>query len=85
MARFILIAGSWHGAWSWEYVVPLLEAQGHRAEAFELPGMGADRTPLAGLDMMAWARSVAAAIEADPEPVLLVGHSRGGAVISQTA
>jgi hypothetical protein len=53
MARFLLVAGAWHGAWSWEFVIPLLAARGHRAAAVELPGMGADRTPLAGLDMMA--------------------------------
>jgi pimeloyl-ACP methyl ester carboxylesterase len=34
---------------------------------------------------MAWARSVAGVITASPEPVVLVGHSRGGVVISQTA
>jgi len=85
MARFVLVAGACHGAWCWERVVPLLEAAGHRVETAELPGMGADRTPLPGLDMMAWARAIAQVIDADPEPVILVGHSRGGAVISQTA
>jgi pimeloyl-ACP methyl ester carboxylesterase len=85
MARFVLVAGAWHGAWCWERVVPLLEARGHRAETAELPGMGANTTPLAGLDMMAWAQAVADVIESDPEPVILVGHSRGGAVISQAA
>jgi pimeloyl-ACP methyl ester carboxylesterase len=55
------------------------------AGSAELPGMGADKTPLAGLDMIAWARAVAKVIESDPEPVIMVGHSRGGAVISQTA
>ena len=85
MARFVLVAGACHGAWCWERVIPLLEARGHRVETAELPGMGADRTPLAGLDMMAWARAVAKVIDSDPEPVIMVGHSRGGAVISQTA
>ena len=85
MARFVLVAGAWHGAWSWELVVPRLEARGHRAHAAELPGTGSDRTSFAGMDMMAWASSVAGLIESDPEPVFLVGHSRGGAVISQTA
>ena len=56
MARFVLVAGACHGAWCWERLVPLLEARGHRAETAELPGMGADKTPLAGLDMMAWTR-----------------------------
>ncbi|MEI7716856.1 MAG: alpha/beta fold hydrolase [Mycobacterium sp.] len=85
MARFVLVAGAWHGAWSWELVIPRLQARGHRAQAAELPGTGSDRTSFAGLDMMAWANSVAGVIASDPEPVLLVGHSRGGAVISQTA
>ena len=85
MARFVLVAGAWHGAWCWEFVIPLLEAKGHRAVTAELPGMGSDRTPFSGLDLAAWARAVAAVVEADPEPTILVGHSRGGIVISQTA
>lgn len=85
MARLVLVAGAWHGAWSWEFVVPLLEAMGHRAEPAELPGMGSDHTPLGGLSLAEWARAVADVIEADPEPAILVGHSRGGVVISQTA
>jgi pimeloyl-ACP methyl ester carboxylesterase len=85
MARFVLVAGAWHGAWCWEYVTPLLEARGHRVQTAELPGMGEDRTPLANLDMMAWAGAVAKVVEAFPERPILVGHSRGGAVISQTA
>jgi pimeloyl-ACP methyl ester carboxylesterase len=85
MARFVLVAGAWHGAWCWEFVVPLLEAMGHRAEPAELPGMGADRTPFDALDLGAWARSVADVIESDPEPAIVVGHSRGGIVISQAA
>ena len=85
MARFVLVAGAWHGAWCWEFVVPVLEALGHRAEPAELPGMGSDTTPLSRLSLAAWARAVADVIEADPEPVILVGHSRGGVVISQVA
>lgn len=85
MASFVLVAGAWHGAWCWEYVIPLLEARGHRAVAAELPGMGSDRTPLAEVDFAAWARAVAKVVAAAGEPVILVGHSRGGVVISQTA
>lgn len=85
MARFVLVAGAWHGAWCWEFVVPFLEAMGHRAQPAELPGMGADHTPLDGLSLAAWAQAVAEVVEADAEPAILVGHSRGGIVISQTA
>jgi pimeloyl-ACP methyl ester carboxylesterase len=85
MARFVLVAGAWHGTWCWEYVVPFLEARGHRAEPAELPGMGADRTPFAELEFGDWASSVAQVVSSDAEPAILVGHSRGGIVISQAA
>lgn len=85
MARFVLVAGAWHGAWCWEYVIPLLEERGHRVEAAELPGMGADRTPLDGLDLRAWAGALKDVIDAHAERPILVGHSRGGVVVSQVA
>ncbi|MGE0741751.1 MAG: alpha/beta fold hydrolase [Hyphomonadaceae bacterium] len=85
MTTFAFVAGAWHGAWCWQLVTPLLEAAGHRAIAIELPGMGADTTPLAGVTLQSWARFVADRIEAEAEPVVLVGHSRGGIVISQAA
>ena len=85
MARFVLVAGAWHGAWCWEFVVPMLEAMGHRAQPAELPGMGSDRTPFSRLGFADWAQAVADVIESDPEPAILVGHSRGGVVISQAA
>jgi pimeloyl-ACP methyl ester carboxylesterase len=70
---FVLISGAWHGAWCWQKIVPRLEAQGHRVVTPELPGV----------TLEGWARSVAGTIEAEPEPVVLVGHSRGGVVISR--
>ncbi len=46
MKTFILVHGSWHSAWNWHKVIPILEAQGHRAMAIDLPGMGRDKTPI---------------------------------------
>ena len=85
MAAIILIHGAWHGAWCWERVVPLLEQRGHVVIAPDLPGMGQDRTPLAEITLDSWARFVADLIRQQIEPVVLVGHSRGGVVISQAA
>ncbi|MDG2005385.1 MAG: alpha/beta fold hydrolase [Novosphingobium sp.] len=85
MARFIFVSGAFHSAWCWELVIPLLEARGHRAEAIDLPGMGADRTPFAETSFADWAQSVVTAAESDLEKPILVGHSRGGVVISQAA
>jgi pimeloyl-ACP methyl ester carboxylesterase len=81
----VLIAGAWHGAWCWRNVRPLLEAQGHLVRTPELPATGADRSDAAGVTLESWARFVADAVAAEPEPVMLVGHSRGGVVISRAA
>jgi pimeloyl-ACP methyl ester carboxylesterase len=85
MACFILVPGAWHGAWCWERVVPLLEAAGHRALAPELIGMGADRARASEGSLARWADQLAAIVTAEPGPVILAGHSRGGAVISEVA
>jgi pimeloyl-ACP methyl ester carboxylesterase len=85
MSTFVLIAGAWHGAWCWQKIVPLLEAQGHRVRTPDLPGTGADASDPAKVTLESWARFVAEGIAAEPEPVVLVGHSRGGVVISRAA
>ena len=85
MAAFVLIHGGWHGACCWDKVIPVLEARGHSVMAFDLPGHGADKTPLAGVTMEAYVERVCEALDAQPEPVILVGHSMGGGVVTQTA
>lgn len=85
MAHFLLIPGMGHGAWAWERVMPLLAEAGHGAHAVELPGMGEDRTPLATLTLVDWIDHVASLASAAPEPVILVGHSRGGHIASAVA
>ncbi len=85
MSTFVLVHGAWHGAWCWERIVPLLEGHGHRVIAPDLPGMGRDRTPLADVTLEGWAHFVADFVRQQEEPVILVGHSRGGIVVSQAA
>jgi len=82
---YVLIAGAWHGAWCWDKVAPLLETQGHRVLTPELPATGSDHTDPAAVTLETWARFVAGVIANEPEAVTLVGHSRGGIVISRTA
>lgn len=85
MATFVLIHGAWHGGWCWEFVAPLLEAAGHQVVAPDLPGMGGDKTPLGEITLERWGRFVESVVREQGEPVVLVGHSRGGIVISQAA
>lgn len=85
MATFVLVHGAWHGGWCWEKLTPLLEQAGHTVVAKDLPGMGSDRTPFTDDVLGQWADAVAAQVEAATSPVILVGHSRGGLVISEVA
>jgi pimeloyl-ACP methyl ester carboxylesterase len=85
MTTFVLIHGAWHGAWCWHKTTPLLEAAGHRVIAPDLPSMGKDVTPASVITLDYWSRFVADLIARESDPVVLVGHSRGGIVISQAA
>jgi pimeloyl-ACP methyl ester carboxylesterase len=85
MSTYVLVHGSWHGAWCWYKVIPLLEQSGHAAIALDLPGHGRDWTAARDVSMQSYVNKVCAVLDTLAEPVILVGHSRGGIVISQTA
>jgi len=85
MATFLLIHGAWHGGWCWRKAVPLLEAGGHRALAPDLPGHGGDKTPTASVTLKSYADRACEVAAKQSEPVILVGHSMGGVVITQAA
>lgn len=85
MSTFVLVHGSWHGGWCWYKIVPRLERAGHRALAPDLPGHGRDRRALGGITLDDYVRGVTDLLDRESEPVILVGHSRGGIVISQVA
>lgn len=82
---FMLVAGAWHGSWCWQRLTPLLEAAGHCVLTPELPGTGASPVNPAHASLDSWARLIAELVRAQPEPVILIGHSRGGAVLSRAA
>jgi pimeloyl-ACP methyl ester carboxylesterase len=85
MKTFILIHGSWHSAWNWHKVVPLLEKAGHRALAIDLPGMGKDKTPIQEVTMKSTVGKICELIDSIAGKVILVGHSKNGIMISQAA
>jgi pimeloyl-ACP methyl ester carboxylesterase len=85
VATFVLIHGAWHGGWCWDETAPLLRAAGHSVFAPDLPGMGRDKTPLEKVDLSTWTLFVSDLVVQAFEPVVLVGHSRGGIVISEVA
>jgi pimeloyl-ACP methyl ester carboxylesterase len=85
MSTFILIHGAWHGSWCWRKVVPLLESRGHAVVAPLLPGHGDDGTPAPDVTLETYAAHVCDVLATQSEPVVLVGHSMGGGVITQAA
>ena len=85
MSRFVLIHGSWHGAWCWHRVVTRLRALGHEVVAPDLPGHGRDHTPPAAVTLDDYAGCVLRQLEASASPAIVVAHSRGGIVLSTLA
>tara|TARA_B100000953_G_scaffold208309_1_gene171909 strand:- start:2914 stop:3639 length:726 start_codon:yes stop_codon:yes gene_type:complete len=86
MARFVLVAGAWHSAWCWETLAPLLEARGHTVLTPDLAGMARGQPQMAdAMTIAAWADDIAELVEKQDEPVILVGHSRSGLIISEVA
>jgi pimeloyl-ACP methyl ester carboxylesterase len=75
MTKLILLHGAWHGPWCFDRILPLLRAAGHEVVAPDLP--------VTARSMAEWVGVVLEAI--GDGPAVLVGHSRGGAVISAVA
>ncbi len=85
MKTFIMIHGSWHSAWNWHKVCPILKEKGHRVIAIDLPGMGRDKTPINEVKMKSTVENICKLIDSIDEKVILVGHSKNGIMISQVA
>ncbi|RDC66252.1 alpha/beta fold hydrolase [Adhaeribacter pallidiroseus] len=82
---YLLVHGASHGAWAWKKVAPLLQTQGHRVLAIDLPGHGNDQSPPEKVTLDDYVRQVVDVAKAQPGPVILVGHSAGGVTIAQAA
>jgi pimeloyl-ACP methyl ester carboxylesterase len=76
-ATIMLVHGAWHGSWCWEPVRRLLEADGIATAAVDNPSVTKP-----GSDLAADGDNLRAALDAIDGPVVLVGHSYGGAVIT---
>jgi pimeloyl-ACP methyl ester carboxylesterase len=82
---FVLVPGAWHGAWCWRRLEPLLSARGHHVLTPELLATGSDATPPDDIRLDTWAWQIRELLESRQHPVVLVGHSRAGVIISRVA
>ncbi|WP_045822021.1 alpha/beta fold hydrolase [Williamsia herbipolensis] len=82
---YVLIPGACHGAWCFDELAATLRATGHRVLAYTLTGVS-ERAHLAdrGVNLQTHIDDVVAALAVDAadEPLVLVGHSYGGMVIT---
>lgn len=76
----ILIPGFWLDADSWGEVTPALEAAGHTVHAVTPPGLESRDAERAGITLRDHVDFVIARIDEIGHPVVLAGHSGGGAV-----
>ncbi|MFK7917307.1 MAG: alpha/beta hydrolase [Ilumatobacter sp.] len=86
-ALVVLVHGAWHGAWCWATLQAELDRRGVASLAVDLPGHGASTEPLTGLhgDARLVTDVLDALAQRESGPVVLVGHSYGGAVITEAA
>ncbi|HEY9096774.1 MAG TPA: alpha/beta hydrolase [Hydrogenophaga sp.] len=84
---FVLVHGSWHGAWCWRRVLPLLRQSGAEAHAVTLTGVG-ERAHLLSpsIGIATHVQDVIGLIDAEElGEVILVGHSYAGNLITCVA
>lgn len=82
---FVLVHGGAHGAWCFERLADRLMRAGHIAVTPNLPGRAGDPTPIDDITLDCYADRLCTVIEAQNRPVILVGHSSAGGVISHAA
>ena len=81
----IFVHGAWHGAWCWQKIVTPLKQLGFNVLAPDLPGHGQHICTPSLITMQDYISSLITLIQAQNEPVTLIGHSMGGIIISSVA
>lgn len=79
----VLVHGAWHGAWCFAALQHSLDRLGVQSYAVDLPGHGASTATLG--DLYDDAAQIVAVLQQLRSPAVLVGHSYGGAVITEAA
>lgn len=85
MSHYILVHGAWEESGMWNHVSPILQQSGHKVTAIDLPGHGANKNPNIVVTTQSYKQAIIDVINKLDYPVILVGHSMNGALISHVA
>ncbi|MFX1758288.1 alpha/beta fold hydrolase [Rhodococcus sp. As11] len=83
MSHVVLVHGAWAGSWVWDTLLEPLRRAGYVPHPLALPGVGSWGADDVTLDDVATV--VADRVAGLDGPVILVGHSGGGIVVTQVA
>jgi len=84
--HFVLVHGACLGAWSWYKLIPPLKSYGHNVTAIDLAASGINLVRVSDIQTFSdYSKPLIDFMESIPstQKVILVGHSLGGASISQ--
>lgn len=81
----VLVPGFWLGGWAWDAVAERLRADGRRVLPLTLPGLESVDAPRSDVTLADHIGAVVDAVRGAGSPVLLVGHSGAGEIITGAA
>lgn len=81
----VLIPGFWLDGASWDEVTGPLRSTGHVVKALTLPGLESRATDRSGIGLRDHVDAVIDIVDSIEDPVVLVGHSGGGAIAHAVA
>jgi len=84
MANYLLIHGSWHGAWCWYKIAPRLEAEGHSVTVPNLIGRGRDPARYFSVSLARMVKQLGEFLSSSRKTIVVV-HSRYGVLASSLA
>ena len=83
--NILLIPGFWLDGASWDEVAEPLRTAGHNVKALTLPGLESRDADRSGIGLRDHVNAVIEVVDSIPDPVVLVGHSGGGAIAHAVA
>lgn len=82
---YLFIHGAWHASWCWQHVAPLLRERELDVLTPDLPGHGQNKMHFVDISLNTYVDYITQLIVAQKKPVVLIGHSMAGIILSQVA